>query len=87
VPTEEKLGEIGDKLEYLPCKCLKQLAKQAPVSTTVALRATKKLHLVPFEIRQLQAVEEDDRRETHVCNWFLWVVPDSVLDPKLLFFY
>jgi hypothetical protein len=48
--TEEKLGKIGDKLEHLSCKSLTQLAQQALVSTTVALRPTKKLHMLPFKI-------------------------------------
>jgi hypothetical protein len=61
-------------------------AQQVPVSTTIALRTTKKLQLLPFKIRQLQAIEEGDRRETHFYNRFLWVVCDSVLDPKLTFY-
>jgi hypothetical protein len=52
-----------------------------------AWRATKNLHLRPYKITQVQAIEEwDYGRRTHFCNLFLQAVHDGVLDPKLTFF-
>lgn len=42
------------------CKCLTLLAQQAQVSTTTLWRETKKLHLLPYKIGQVQTVEEGD---------------------------
>jgi hypothetical protein len=87
VLTEETLDEIGARLEHSPRKSLVRLAQQAQVSKTTAWRATKNLHLRPYEIAQVQVIEEGDYgRRTNFCNWFLQTVHDGVLDPKLTFF-
>jgi hypothetical protein len=85
--TEEMLDEIGARLKHSPRKFLARLSQQAQVLKTAAWRATKNLHLRPYEITQVQVTEECDYgRRTHICNWFLQAVHDGVLDPKLTFF-
>jgi hypothetical protein len=87
VLTEETLDEIGARLEHSPRKSLARLAQQAQVSKITTWRATKNLHLLPYKITQVRAIEECDYgRRTHFCNWFLQAVHDGVLHPKLTFF-
>jgi hypothetical protein len=56
--AEEKLDEIGARLEHLSLKSLIQLVQEAQVSTTTAWRVAKKLCLLPYKIRQVEAIEE-----------------------------
>jgi hypothetical protein len=87
VLTEETLDEIGARLEHSPRKSLTQLPQQGHVSKTTAWRATENLYLRQYKITQVQVIEECNYgRRTHFCNWFLQVVHDGVLDPKLTFF-
>jgi hypothetical protein len=41
------------------------------------------LCLLPYKIRQVQAIEDDDYERTQFCNWFLQAIYDGLLDPKL----
>jgi hypothetical protein len=43
------------------------------------------LFLLPYEIRQVQATEDDNYERTHFSNWFLHSAHDGFLDPKLTF--
>jgi hypothetical protein len=87
VLTEETLDKTGARLKHSPRKSLARLAYQVEVSKTTAWRATKNLHLWPYEITQVQVIEEGDYgRRTHFWNWFLQAAHDGVLDPKLTFF-
>lgn len=87
VVTEEKLKEIEARLELLPHKFMTRLSQQAQVLGTTAWRVIKKLCLWPYEIRQVQAIEDGDyERRMHFCDWFLEAVPDSFLGQKLSFF-
>jgi hypothetical protein len=54
VLTKETLDENEARLEHSPRKSLARLAQQAQVSKTTAWRATKKLHLRPYKITQVQ---------------------------------
>jgi hypothetical protein len=87
VLTEETFDETEARLEHSPRKSLARLAQQAQVSKTTAWRATTNLHLRPYKITQVHAIEEwDYGRRTHFLNWFLKAIHDGVLDPKLTFF-
>jgi hypothetical protein len=70
----------------LPHKSLKQFAQQAQISSTRAWSVTKKLHLLLYKMRQVSVTADGDCKRMHFCNWFLWAVHDSFLDPKLTFF-
>lgn len=51
--------------------CKSQLAQQAQFSVTTAWRAIKK-HLLPYKIRQIQAIEEHDYEgRMRFRDWFL----------------
>jgi hypothetical protein len=50
VLTEEKLDEIGLRLENSPKKSLRRLAQQSGVSVGSAWKATKLLHIRPYKI-------------------------------------
>ena len=50
VLTEEKLDEIGERLEHTPQKSLKRLAQETGVAQSSARNATKLLNLKPYKI-------------------------------------
>jgi hypothetical protein len=47
---------------------MQQLSRQ--LLTATACKVTKKLHLLPYKIKQFQAVESDYKRRMHFCNCF-----------------
>jgi hypothetical protein len=54
---------------------------------TAARRATSEVTLLPYKMRQVQAIEGHYYiRIIHFHEWFLWAEHDSVLEPKLTFF-
>ncbi|PSN44757.1 hypothetical protein C0J52_10733, partial [Blattella germanica] len=48
VLTEEKIHQIGERLEHMPTKSLRRLAQETGVSKVSALRTTKLLGLKPY---------------------------------------
>jgi hypothetical protein len=50
VLTEEKLDDIGHRLENSPRKSLRRLARQSGVSVGSAWTTTKLLHIRPYKI-------------------------------------
>ncbi|XP_069683645.1 uncharacterized protein [Periplaneta americana] len=48
VLTEEKVGEVGERLEHSPQKSLLRIAQETAISMTSAWRATKLLKLKPY---------------------------------------
>lgn len=81
---EEKLDEIGTRLEHLTFKSLIQLVQEAQISTTTAWSVAKNLCLLPYKIRQVEAVEEGVyERRMNFCNRTVQAVWDSVLGPRL----
>jgi hypothetical protein len=71
VLPKEKPDKVGARLEHLSCISSVQLVQQTQVLTVTAWRAIKKLHLLPYEIRQVQAIEVGIYDRTHFYNWFL----------------
>jgi hypothetical protein len=56
------------------------ISSTVQVLMTTAWRATKKSHLLPCEIGQFQAIEEDEyERRTHFYNCFLWTGQDRTV--------
>lgn len=50
VLTEEKLDEVGERLEHTPQKSFQRLAQETEISMTSAWRATKLLKLKPYKL-------------------------------------
>lgn len=80
---EHSLWEANDHsaIQEVPC-----LYWNLKVNYHVHNKATKKLHLLQHKTRHVQATEDDYKKRTYFCNWFLWAVHDGVLHPKLTFF-
>jgi hypothetical protein len=55
VLTEEKLGDIGARLEHTPIKSLKRLTQEAGVSESSARRATELLKLRSYKTTVIHA--------------------------------
>ncbi|KAJ9598272.1 hypothetical protein L9F63_011045 [Diploptera punctata] len=72
VITEQKLDEIGERLEDTTTKSLRRLAQETGVSKASALRATKLLRL---KLNRITAMHELQPRDPDVrlrfCNWML----------------
>ena len=79
--TEEKLDDIGARLEHSPKKSLRQLAWQCGIS------ATKALHLKPYHTTDVHKISETDNcSRTWFCNWLMNTVVDGQVDSQLTFF-
>jgi transposase len=72
VLTEEKLDDIGARLEHTPRKSLKCLAQETGVSKSSARMATQLLKLRPYKTTVLNALQlHDPASRVHFCSWFL----------------
>jgi hypothetical protein len=72
VLTEEKLDDIGARLEHTPRKSLKQLVQDTGVSKFNARRATQLLKLRPYKATVIHTLQlHDPAGGVHFCNWFL----------------
>jgi hypothetical protein len=77
VLTEEKLDDIGARLENSPRKSLKRLARNA----------TKLLKLKPYKSRQVHELQpRDPASRVNFCNWMLQSIHDGEIDPNLILF-
>ena len=86
VLTEEKLDEIGFRLEQSPQKSLRRLAQQVGVSKSSVQLATKLLKLKPYKTRIVhQLMLPDNAARINFCNWYLQSVHDGLVDPTLVF--
>lgn len=87
VLTEEKLDQIGERLEHTPQKSLNRLAQETGISKSSARTAAKLLKLKPYKIPVVQELRQTDPdRRVRFCNWVLEKVDSGEIDPKLLFF-
>jgi hypothetical protein len=71
--TEDKLDDIGARLEHTPRKSLKRLAQETGASKSSARRATQLLKLRPYK-QQLSThalQPRDPACRVHFCSWFL----------------
>jgi hypothetical protein len=69
VLTEEKLGDIGARLEHTPRKPLKHLAQKTGVSKSSARRVTQLLKLRPYKTTVIHGLEpRDPASRVHFCS-------------------
>jgi hypothetical protein len=85
VLTEEKLDDMGHRLENSPRKSLQRSARQSGVSVCSAWTATELLHIHLYKITVLEIKPVDYEKRVRFCNWFISHVHD-LPDPKLTFF-
>jgi hypothetical protein len=87
VLIEEKLDDIGARLEYTPRKPLKRLAQETGVSKSSARTATRLLKLIPYKTTVIHALQPcHPASRVHFCSWFLQSVVEGEIDPQLIFF-
>jgi hypothetical protein len=87
VPAEEKLGDIGARLEHKPGKLLKRLAQETGVSKSGARRLTQLLELRPYKTATIHALQpRDPASRVHFYSWFLQSVVEGDIDPQLTLF-
>jgi DNA-binding transcriptional MocR family regulator len=87
VLTEEKLDEIGTRLQHTPLKSLRRLAQETGISKSSAARATKQLKLRPYQATAVHTLKlRDSASRINFCNWFLQSVHDGEVDPYLTSF-
>jgi hypothetical protein len=87
VLTEEKLDDIGARLEHAPRKSLKCLSWEAGVSKSSAKRSTQLLKLRPYKTRVMHALQpRDPASRVHFCVWFLQSVVKGKINLQLTFF-
>jgi hypothetical protein len=84
VLTEEKLDDVGARLEHTPRKSLKCLAKETGVSKYSTRSATQLLKLRPYKTTVIHALQpRDPATRVHYCSWFLQSVVQGEIDPQL----
>jgi hypothetical protein len=87
VLTEDKLDDIGARLEYAPRKSLKCLAQVTGVSKSSARRATQLLKLRQCKTTVIHALQPcDPGCRVHFCSWFLQSVVKGEIDLQLTLF-
>jgi hypothetical protein len=84
VLTEEKLDDIGARLEHSPRKPLKCLAQETGMSKSTSRTATQLLKLRLYRTTVIHALQQrDPASRVHFCSWFLQSVVEGTIDPKL----
>jgi hypothetical protein len=87
VLTEEKLDDIGARLENTPRKSLKHLAPETRVSKSSARTATQLLKLRLYKTTVIHALQpRSSVSRVHFCSWFPQAVIESEIDLQLTFF-
>jgi hypothetical protein len=80
VLTEEKLNDIGWRLENSPRKSLWRLAERSGVSVVGAWTATKLLDIRPYKITFVPEIKPVDYQErVSYCNRFINYVHDGLM--------
>jgi hypothetical protein len=83
VLTEEKLNDIGARLEHSPRKSLARLVQQDDISVSSARTATKLLKLCPYKITHVHLLQPRElATRIHFCSWFVQAVNECMLDPQ-----
>jgi hypothetical protein len=82
VLIEEKLGDVGARLEHTPRKSLKHLAQETGVSKCSARRTTQLLKLRPYKTTVIHALQACDP----ASRWLLQSVVEGEIDSQLIFF-
>jgi hypothetical protein len=84
VLTEEKLDDIGARLEHAHRKPLKCLAQETGVSKSSSTMVTQLLKLRPCKMHALQP--HDPVNRVHFCSLLLQSVVEREIDQQLTFF-
>jgi hypothetical protein len=88
VLTEEKLDDIGARLEPTPRKLLKRPAPEIGVSKIVQEWQHNCWNLNP--VKQQQSTEALQQRDpasrVHFCSWFLQSIVEGEINPQLILF-
>jgi hypothetical protein len=87
VLTEEKLDDVGARLENTLRESLKRLAQETGVPKSSASTATQYLKLRPYKTTVIHSLQpRDPANRVHFCSWFLQSVVEGEIDPQLIFF-
>jgi hypothetical protein len=87
VLTEEKLYDIGTRLEHAPRKPLKRIVQATEVSESSARTAKQLVKLRPYKATVIHALQpRDPANRVNFCSWFLQSVDEGEIDPQLTFF-
>jgi hypothetical protein len=87
VLTEEKLHDIGARLEHTPRKSLKRLAQETGVSMSSARRATQWLKLRHYKTAVIHILQpHNPASRVHFSSWFLQSVVTGGINLQLTFF-
>ena len=85
--TEQKLEEIGERLENWPQKSLRRLAQETDISKASAWKATKLLKLKSYKVTVVQELlPRDNQSRLSFFNWILRNVNAGTIDPRLIIF-
>jgi hypothetical protein len=69
---EEKLDDVGNRLENSAQKSLWRLAQESGVSVGSAWTETKLLHIHPYKITVVPEIKPMDyEKRVRFCNWFI----------------
>jgi hypothetical protein len=85
VLTEEKLDDVGTRLEHTSRKSLKLLAQRNGVSKSSASRTTQMLKLDRIKQQKFKHTLQPrgPASRVHFCSWFLQSVVEGEIDPQL----
>jgi hypothetical protein len=84
VLTEEKLDDIGARLDHTPSKSLKRLAQETGLSKSSAKSTAQLLKLRPCKTTVIHTLHlRNAARRVHFCSWFLQSVIEGENDPQL----
>jgi hypothetical protein len=85
--TEEKLDDVGARLEHTSRKSLKLVAQETEVSKSNGKIATHLLKLVPYETTFIHALQScNPAGSVHFCTWFLQSIIEGEINLQLTFF-
>jgi hypothetical protein len=86
VLTEEKLDDIGARLEHIPRKSLKHIAQETGVSNSNARRTTQLLKLRPSKTVSYTLQLLSPASRVYFCSWFLQSFIASEIDLQSTFY-
>jgi hypothetical protein len=87
VLAEEKLDDVGARLERAPRKSLKCQAQETEVLKSSARMTTQLLKLIPYKTTvNLTLQPHNSASRVCFCSWFLQSVVEGEIDPQLTFF-
>jgi hypothetical protein len=87
VVTQEKLDDIGSRLERTPRKSLKCLAQETGVLKASASKASQLLKFSPYKTTVIHTLQPCNlASRVHFCSWFLQSAVEGEIDLQLTFF-